>query len=314
MENLRAPDGDAQRQSADTWLDRVASIRQWTRRGERAPHKPLLLLYAIGRLQQDGQSAVSFTEAEPDLAALLEEFGPRGRSTSPAYPFHHLQSDGLWTVRADGNEPGASVTKLRATNAVGSLNPDFEAALRTDARLTTLVVSLLLDENYEPSLHEEICSAVGLDLDGLQTAAAHGRAQELRRQRDPRFRQLVLVAYEFRCAMCGFDGRLDSSSVALDAAHVRWWAFEGPDSVDNALCLCTFHHKLLDRGVVGISDDHRVAVSSHFVGRGRTAEELVLRLVGEPILAPQRGTARPHDDHVEWHTREVFCGPARTPA
>ena len=28
-----------------------------------------------------------------------------------------------------------------------------------------------------------------------------------KRPRDPRFRDLILRAYEFRCAVCGFDGR-----------------------------------------------------------------------------------------------------------
>ena len=78
------------------WLDRVASIRRWSRGGERAPHKPLLLLYALGRLQRTGQSRVSFADAEPDVTRLLSEFGP-ARATTPAYPFHHLQTDGLWS-------------------------------------------------------------------------------------------------------------------------------------------------------------------------------------------------------------------------
>lgn len=35
------------------WLERTAQLRQWSRSGTRAPHKPLLLLYALGRFQQD---------------------------------------------------------------------------------------------------------------------------------------------------------------------------------------------------------------------------------------------------------------------
>jgi len=66
---------------------------------------------------------------------------------------------------------------------------------------------------------------------------------------------------------------------------VRWWAFEGPDTIDNALCLCSFHHKLLDRGVVGIRDDHTVDVSARFVGRGPAAELFVLDLLGIDISA-----------------------------
>nr|WP_244301910.1 MULTISPECIES: hypothetical protein [Microbispora] len=34
------------------WVERVAGIKPWKRHGERAPHKPLLLLYALGRLRE----------------------------------------------------------------------------------------------------------------------------------------------------------------------------------------------------------------------------------------------------------------------
>ena len=294
------------------WLERVGAIRQWARAGERAPHKPLLLLYAFGRLQRIGKSAATYLEAEPVLSQLLADYGPP-RQTSPAYPFHHLQSDGLWVVSAKGGDPGASPTRLRDSGAVGSLTPDFEAALRQDPGLIAVACRLLLDDNFPEILHADLCQAAGLDLDALEVAAVRGRVAQLRR-RDPRFRERVLVAYEYRCAMCGYDGRLASEAIGLDAAHVRWWAFDGPDTVENALCLCVFHHKLLDRGVLGLGTDHTVSVSAHFVGRGRAAEELVLRLVGSPLLDPHRGQPHPNDAHVTWHADQVFRGPARVPA
>jgi putative restriction endonuclease len=256
---------------------------------------------------------VSFVEAEPTLAQLLREFGPTGRTTTPAYPFHHLQTDGLWIVEAPGGDPGPSLTKLRSSSAVGRLDPDFEAALVRDPALVTLLARALLEANFPESLHHDLCTAAGLDLESLELAAGRNRVRELRR-RDPIFRELVLVAYEYRCAMCGYDGRLDTESVGLDAAHLRWWAFDGPDTVDNGLSLCTFHHKLLDRGVLSITEDHKVAVSAHFVGRGRAAIELVMRLVGERLLEPQPGHAVPAGEHIGWHAEQVFRPPARVPA
>lgn len=123
------------------WLERVVNVRRWTRGGERAPHKQLLLLYCLGRLQRTDTSKVAYTEAEPVLDELLCEFGPAGRTTSPAYPFHHLQTDELWTVTtASGIDAGSSRTALRASDAVGRLAPDFEAALRSDPRLFVLIV------------------------------------------------------------------------------------------------------------------------------------------------------------------------------
>jgi putative restriction endonuclease len=296
------------------WLERLGQIRQWTRKGERAPHKPLLILYAFGRLQQTGTTEVSYREAEPVLAQLLDNFGlPGGRST-PAYPFHHLQTDGLWTVSATGGTaPGASPKQLRETGALGRLAPDFEMALRADPALLVLSAHTLLDANFPESLHADICALVGLDLLAAEVGAVTQRTSLLRR-RDPAFRELVLIAYEYRCAMCGYDGRLGTEAVGLDAAHVRWWAFDGPDTVDNALCLCTMHHKLLDRGVVGVDASNTVTVSARFVGRGPAAEVLVLDILGRPLLEPQRGHSPPAPAHVEWHRNQVFSNPARIPA
>jgi len=300
-------------QTRGEWLERVDTIRRWSRAGERAPHKPLLLLYVLGRLQRTGRSEVSYIEAEPHLAQLLRDYGPTSRTSTPAYPFHHLQTDGIWTVHVDRGDVGSSPSKLRSSGATGRLDPAFEAALLRDPALLILIARSLLDGNFPESLHHDLCAAAGLDLETLEVSAVRARAQELRR-RDPFFRERVLVAYEYRCAMCGYDGRLDTDAVGLEAAHLRWWAFDGPDAVDNGLCLCTFHHKLLDRGVLGVTGDHEVAVSSHFVGRGRAAEELVLRLVGQPLLEPQRGQPVPAEHHIGWHVEQVFRQPARLPA
>lgn len=294
----------------EEWLERVGVIRTWRRGDQRAPHKPLLLLYILGRLQRTGTTEVTYVEAEPELEALLRDFGPPN-PTSPAYPFHHLQTDGLWQV--EGNDAGASAVRLRDTNAVGRLEAGFEAALRDDPGLVALIGRFLLDSNFPESLHSELGAAAGLNLEQAELVAAQARVRELRR-RDPRFREMVLVAYEFQCAMCGYDGRIGAESVGLDAAHVRWWAFDGPDTVDNALCLCSFHHKLLDRGVLGITTGRAIAVSTRFVGRGEVADQLVLKMVGRDLLLPQSGQPQPDALHISWHRREVFRDPPRVAA
>lgn len=300
------------------WVERVAGIRRWARNGERAPHKPLLLLYALGRLHANGSSRTSYAEAEPALQQLLRDYGPSGRTTSPAYPFHHLQTDRLWTVTtADGTDPGASVGQLRARGAVGQLAREFEAALLADPAVMALIVRLLLDENFPESVHADICALVGIDIEALEVDAARRRVVHLGervRRRDPAFRANILVAYEYRCAVCGYDGRLGSESVGLDAAHVRWWAFDGPDDVANGLCLCAMHHKLFDRGVLGVTPEHVVQVSRHFVGRGDAAANLVLGLIGRALLEPQPGLPALADEHIGWHADQVFRGPARPAA
>lgn len=292
---------------AADWVARVTSINQWHRRGERAPHKPLLLLYALGRWQRTGSGAVGFADAEGDLRRLLADFGPP-RPTSPAYPFHHLTSDGLWAVRTPSGpgSPGPRLGALRG-GAVGELPRDLLVALDRDPALVARLARALLDANFPPTLHQDLLDAVGLALDAAEAPPAYPRT----RRRDPAFRELVLRSYEYRCAVCGFDGQLGHEAVGIEAAHVRWWAAGGPDELGNAVALCALHHKLLDRGAIGLTPAGSVAVSSHFVAHGPEADARVLALVDRPLLAPQAGTDRPHPTHVAWHTREVFRGPAR---
>ncbi|MFE9911854.1 phosphorothioated DNA-binding restriction endonuclease [Streptomyces clavifer] len=289
------------------WVERTAQLRQWTRSGMRAPHKPLLLLYALSRFQQDSEGALLYSAVEDDLGRLLTEYGP-GNRTTPAYPFHHLVSDGVWEVRTERGpgSPGTRVRELRATGATGRLTPELRTALRREPSLLGRMTRVLLDLNFTPSLHGELCEAVGLALEEAEAPASSAR-----RQRDRRMREMVLTAYEYQCAFCGYDGRIGAVPVGLEAAHVRWWAFDGPDDIENGLCLCSLHHKLFDKGVLGIGEGHRILVSQSFVGRSAAAREHVVMLAGRPVIGPQPGVRPIAAAHRSWHTSQVFHGSPR---
>ncbi|MGW4804796.1 phosphorothioated DNA-binding restriction endonuclease [Kitasatospora sp. NPDC004272] len=299
------------------WSERVSKLRRWTSSGVRAPHKPLLLLYALGSYQRDADAELRYSAVEGELNRLLEEYGP-SRPTTPAYPFHHLVSDGVWEVRTDRGpgSPGSGVGVLRSSGATGRLAPELRAALRKEPALLGRLARVLLDFHFPPSLHTDLCEAVGLDLELADTEDVRGgvpggRERAVRRQRDRRMRELVLTAYEFQCAFCGYDGMLGTSAVGLEAAHVRWWSYDGPDEVDNGLCLCSLHHKLFDKGVLGLGEGHRVLVSRHFVGRSEASRQQVLALTGQPVTGPQPGISPVADRHREWHAAQVFRGEPR---
>ncbi len=148
------------------WPERTAKPRQWTRSGTRAPHKPLLFLYALGRFQQDAGGELRYSSVEEDLKRLLDEYGPPNRTT-PAYPFHHLVSDGVWEVRTDHGpgSPGSGVRELRAAGAAGRLAPELWAALRREPSLLGRMARVLLDLHFPPSLHGEPRESVGLELE-----------------------------------------------------------------------------------------------------------------------------------------------------
>src|SRR5205823_10319559 len=92
----------------------------------------------------------------------------------------------------------------------GRISGDVQTALSGDPSLPAAIATRILERHFPESLHQDILNAVGLMLETTVT----------RRKRDPAFRQRVLKAYEYRCAVCGFDVRLGSVSIALDAAQL----------------------------------------------------------------------------------------------
>ncbi len=83
-------------------LEAVRKLNVYRSSDRRAPHKPPLLLIALGELLR-GRRELSFEVVEDKLRPLLEEYAPpvRGRH-QPELPYWHLCSDGLWEVSDAG--------------------------------------------------------------------------------------------------------------------------------------------------------------------------------------------------------------------
>jgi putative restriction endonuclease len=282
-------------------------INVWKRADERAPHKPLLLLMALGRVQRGESRLLPYRDVDPKLRSLLIEFGPTRKSYHPEYPFWRLQNDGIWEIPcADQLEPRRGHTDARKSelilnDAAGGFPAEIDVTLRGDASLIRELAQDILNAHFPDTLHDDIATAVGLDL--AETIIR-------RRKRDPEFRTRVLRAYGYQCAVCGFDVRIDQQSIGLEAAHVKWHQARGPDDETNGVALCTMHHKLLDFGAFSFSDDLRVLVSERANGSAGLAEWL-LAFHDRPLRRPQRVEYALREEYVSWHVREVFKGPWR---
>ena len=102
----------------------------------------------------------------------------------------------------------------------------------------------------------------------------------------------------------------NGTDLALDAAHVKWHAAGGPDTEDNGLALCVLHHRLFDRGALGISPDYRILVSQHVHGGAQTAQYITY-LSGQSLQRPVSGAKSVSPEFVEWHADQVFRLPSR---
>lgn len=296
----------------DEVLEKLTSFRQYLHGGERVPHKPLLVLLALARLDETGSSAVPWTMAETRLADLIAEFGPpsrTGRAQSAAYPFTRLRNDHVWTL--DRDVPNDSVVPLRENDVTGRLDLGLESVLRRQPTLLSQVARRLVEAQFPATVAPDVLAAVGLDPD-VVLGEPQGVVDLLaRRRRSARWRERVLESWDRQCAFCGFDGQLAGAAVGIEAAHVRWFNLDGPDSDDNGLALCSLHHKLFDRGALGLTDSHTIQVSGRFSARTDEAKR-VYDLHSRP-LRPRRGSSLPAQEYVDWHTRQVFKGDALEP-
>jgi len=74
--------------------------------------------------------------------------------------------------------------------------------------------------------------------------------------RDTQQTRTIKALYDYRCQVCGI--RLEGSAGSYaEAAHIRPLGppHNGPDTLDNLLCLCANHHVLFDYGGFAIADD-----------------------------------------------------------
>ena len=281
-------------------LSRFGKLQIWAANGQRAPHKPLLLLWAVGRCLRGEERLVSYQEADRELAKLLGRFGPHRRTIHTEDPFWRLQHDGVWevqdahrvTVGAGGN---AHKNSLLKENTHAGFPAVIQDMLRANDELASCLASNLVDAHFPPTMRDYVLQSVGIT----------SRYESLtRRRRDPSFSPAVLTAYGYQCAVCEFAVCLNGDPVGLEAAHIRWHEARGPDEVRNGLALCALHHRLFDKGVFTLSPNRQVIVANSAAGKG--VASTLGQFHSKPIVLPASVEDWPGADFLRWHSREVF--------
>ncbi|MGI6038392.1 MAG: phosphorothioated DNA-binding restriction endonuclease [Limnochordia bacterium] len=278
-------------------IERFANMTTWRRRGERAPHKPLLILYALGRMYQ-GERWLYYSDLEDKLNRLLAEFGPPRKSYRAYYPFIRLVNDGVWQLNKDiDTRTDHSPDFLKQEEIAGSFNEDVFNALGSNPQLVQEIAGLLLEQNFPETMHQEILEAV--DLADAEYSIIR------RRKRNPEFRQKVLELYGYRCAVCGFDIKLGTTPIALEAAHIKWHQAGGPDVEENGIAMCSMHHKLFDRGAFTFDKSLTLLVSDVVTGTVGL-QEWLYQYQGKKLRKPASPIYYPARVYLDWHFREVY--------
>ena len=147
---------------------RFQEIKVWKRKGVSAPHKPLLVLYALGKLLRREKRLIPFSEIDEKLGSLLSEFAPKNSRQGTEVPFWRLQKDGVWKVRAEGrireNSSGDAVkSDLHKYKASGGILKSISRQLRNDSSLVDDIARNMLEAHFHPRDHARVLQAVGIE-------------------------------------------------------------------------------------------------------------------------------------------------------
>jgi putative restriction endonuclease len=152
------------------FLDRITNVTQWSRKGERAPHKPLLLLLVLARCARGEGREVAYREIDQPLFDLLR--GVWAEPQEHASRVSVLASAERWDLgcprcgaagASDEQQRMSVGGELKRVNPLAGLTEDVYDTLRGDPGLLAEAVQRILDANFPRTLHEDILAAVGYE-------------------------------------------------------------------------------------------------------------------------------------------------------
>ena len=115
------------------------------------------------------------------------------------------------------------------------------------------------------------------------------------------FREGLLRAYNWRCAVCGF-----SFYQVLQAAHIKAYAKAEPSkkiSINNGILLCPNHHALYDNDQFVIKDDYTIDYGDiEFLEQGD--DDALKKYKGKKIALPEDSRLWPSKELLRQHKKD----------
>ena len=121
--------------------------------------------------------------------------------------------------------------------------------------------------------------------------------------RDRVFRQVILRAYDSRCALTGLKLINGGGRAEVNAAHIRPVEANGPDIVRNGIALSGTVHWMFDRGLISLNDNFDILISRHV--NDEQSIRSFLNRDGRAIV-PSRIADQPHPSFLKWHRENCF--------
>lgn len=156
----------------------------------------------------------------------------------------------------------------------------------------------------ENLLHKKISE--NLFDDNIENDFPEGRTKERiirSRVNHDFFRAAVLASYESRCCITGLD-----EQNLLNASHIVPWSIDVKNRTNprNGLCLNAIHDRAFDRGLITITTDYEIKLSSILkkLKNSKAKETFFYQYESKKIELPNRFS--PAADFLKYHNEHIF--------
>jgi putative restriction endonuclease len=278
-----------------------------------SPHKPCMLL-AVLDLAEAGALAKNEIRYLPNLLERYAEYFDIVRTqtdhASPYLPFFHLRGDEFWhLIPINGRESQlASMRTARSHTDIQTnvdhveLNPELYRYLR-DANARAALRNALI-ERWFPDRAEALNRALAAhsEEDAYELTLREGTPPPYtvtQRVGQAAFRNVVLQAYDYRCAATGWRLIVPGAWGLIDAAHLIPYAETQNNDPRNGMALTPTFHRALDQNLIAPGPDLKWHVSRVVEPRIPDNRPIV-DLDGQDVIFYGDPKYRPSPTSLEW--------------
>lgn len=126
------------------------------------------------------------------------------------------------------------------------------------------------------------------------------------------FRQAVVEAYDYKCAVCGLKlNSPDMNTWEVQAAHIIPHNKNGKDDIWNGISMCHIHHWAFDIGWFTFFDNYSIQLSSKIKELNKdygkvNSIEILRNIENKQLYLPKNKDNFPHMSAIQWHKENIF--------
>ncbi len=305
------------------YLKKLTLLNRASKDGEKAPHKPILLLSIIESIEV-GDIRENRIEITAELIARFRDNWSRlvaSNTFQPNFslPFFHMKSQGFWHLQTYvGKE--IVITSSSSIKSFAQLKESVEYAYFDDALFEVLLQPKARGEIYQILIakyfngHGSIQKQGGL-FEILANQILNDTSKEYQRLIEKAdeeevfvrcgvFKKVVPKIYDYSCCISGMRVISGFDIQMVDACHIVPFSVSHDDTITNGISLSPNFHRAFDRGLISLNEDYRVIVSNSFT---ESASNFALKsFEGKRISLPNEKHHLPSIDNIRWHNEKIF--------